>query len=70
MGPFEIILIILVVLFFLGLVGNYLYRKFKHLPSGGCGDCTINAKRLLKEYRKAYPPTSPSSSDIENSKKK
>lgn len=50
----EIVVITLVVFFFLFLIGRYIYRKIKGLPTGDCACCHKGSKKLLKEYHKAY----------------
>ena len=48
----EIVVITIVILFFAALIGRYLYRKVKGLPTGDCAYCHKSAKKLLKEYHK------------------
>lgn len=48
----EISVIILIVAFFAFLIGRYIYRKVKGLPTGECACCHKSKKRLLKEYYK------------------
>ena len=50
----EIIVISLVVSFFLFLIGRYIYKKVKGLPTGECACCHKSTKQLLKEYHKCY----------------
>ena len=50
----EIVVITLVISFFMALIGRYIYRKVKGLPTGDCAYCHKNSKKLLKEYRKCY----------------
>jgi hypothetical protein len=56
MKPIEIIVIILCVLIVGGVLGRYIYRKVKKLPTGECSYCSNTKKgsKLLKEYRKKY----------------
>ncbi len=58
MDIFEIIVIIICVFIVGGVIGNYLYRKFKHLPTGECACCQKDSKKkqskLLEEYHKKY----------------
>lgn len=57
MTPIEIIVIIACVLIVGGVLGNYIYRKIKHLPTGECA-CCQNKKgvnKLVKNYRDKYP---------------
>ncbi len=51
----AIITIVCVVVFLLTLLGVYIYKKVKHLPTGECSTCSFNGKsKLLKEYHKKY----------------
>lgn len=50
MTPIEIIVIIAVALFLSGVIGSYVYKKIKHMPTGDCCDC---AKRMKKSFKKA-----------------
>lgn len=46
----EIVVIAAVILFFAALIGRYIYKKAKGLPTGECAMCHKSKKRLLKEY--------------------
>lgn len=52
----SILLAIICILFSLSLIGflvvRYMYRRAHNLPTGDCECCHINAKRILKQYRK------------------
>ena len=48
----EITVITIVILFFAFLIGRYIYRKIKGLPTGECACCHKSKKQLLKEYHK------------------
>ena len=50
----QIVVIATVVLFFIGLISSYIYKKAKGLPTGECAYCHKGASRLLKEYHKMY----------------
>lgn len=57
MGPIEIIIIVLLILIFGTMIGVYIYKKIKHIPTSTC-DCGVkktNKSKLIEEYRKAYP---------------
>ena len=56
MEPIEIIVIIACVLIVGGVIGNYIYRKVKKLPTGECASCrkTKSGISLVDEYHKAY----------------
>ena len=49
---FEITVIMVVASFFIFLIGRYIYRKVKGLPTGECAMCHKSSKKLLKEYHK------------------
>ena len=49
----EIVVILVVAIFFGALIGNYIYRKKHHLPTGDCAYCK-SSKSFVKAYRKAY----------------
>ncbi len=53
----EIIVIVCCILIVGGVLGNYIYRKIKHLPIGECSCCkkTKGVANWVKEYRKDYP---------------
>ena len=46
----EIVVISLTVAFFGFLIGRYIYKKVKGLPTGECACCHKSKKQLLKEY--------------------
>lgn len=50
----EILVIILVIAFFLTLIGVYIYKKINHIPTGECSSCLVKKKALLKAYHKKY----------------
>ncbi len=50
----EILVIAFVVLFLAFVLGRYIYKKIKHLPTGECECCHKSKKQLLKEYHKKY----------------
>ena len=48
----EIVVITIVISFFAFLIGRYIYKKIKGLPTGECACCHKSTKQLLKEYHK------------------
>lgn len=48
----EVLVIVAVVLFLGFILGRYIYRKVKHLPTGECEMCHKSKEQLLKEYHK------------------
>ena len=48
----EIVVITVVASFFAFLIGRYIYKKIKGLPTGECACCHKSTKQLLKEYHK------------------
>lgn len=54
MEPIEIVTIVIASLFVLLLLGRYIYKKAKHLPTGECSSCGHTKNKLLKDYHKTY----------------
>ena len=56
MEPIEIIVIIACVLIVGGVIGNYIYKKAKKIPTGECACCkkTRFGSALVKAYHKKY----------------
>ncbi len=54
MTVFELIVLIVSLSIVLGVIGNYIYKKIKQLPTGECSYCHKGVKEMLKEYRKIY----------------
>lgn len=54
MQPIEIIVIISALAIVLGVIGNYIYRKKHHLPTGECACCKKGKSNFVKAYRKKY----------------
>ncbi|MFA6829810.1 MAG: hypothetical protein WCR67_03820 [Bacilli bacterium] len=58
MGVIEICTIIGCILVVGSVLGNYIYRRIKHLPTGDCEGCkaassaSSDHSRFLEEYRK------------------
>ena len=50
----EILVIVLVILFFASLIGVNIYKKKHHIPTGDCANCSIKARALYKAYQKKY----------------
>ena len=51
MQPIEIIVIILAPAFVLTILGIYIYKRVKGLPTEECANCKMkNAKKDLKKY--------------------
>ena len=48
----EILVLALAVSFVLLILGIYIYKKMKHIPTGDCACCHKSKKQLLKEYKK------------------
>lgn len=51
----EILIIIGIILFFGILIGVYIFKKIKHIPTGDCAYCAKRKNQMLKEYHKMYP---------------
>lgn len=54
MEPIEIIVIVAASAIVLSVLGTYIYKKVKHLPTGECASCATKGNKLLKEYNKKY----------------
>ena len=56
MEQIEIIVIIACILIVGGVIGNYIYKKVKKLPTGECACCkkTRSGSALVKAYHKKY----------------
>ena len=52
----EILVIVLIVAFLSFLIGKYIYRKKKGMPTGECACCASSKKgnNLVKQYNKTY----------------
>ena len=48
----EILVLVVTLAFLSTIVGVYLYKKAKGLPTGDCAMCHKSKKQLLKEYHK------------------
>lgn len=54
MEAYEIILVVIIILFVVYIFGKEIYIKAKKLPSGECKYCHTSSKKLLKDYHKKY----------------
>ena len=55
MKPIEIIVIILATSYVLLIIGRYIYKRAKHLPTGDCANCNFKkGAEGLKEYYYAH----------------
>ena len=50
----EILVLVLVALFFIALISVYVYKKIHHIPTGDCASCAGKKNALLKAYNKKY----------------
>ncbi len=50
----EVIVIVALVAFFGYLIGDFIYRKRKNLPTGACRECSYQGNNLLRMYKKKY----------------
>ena len=50
----EILVVVITLSFLLFLLGRYLYKKKKGLPTGECACCASKGKSLVKSYHKTY----------------
>ena len=52
---YEILVILLVVIFLSAIIGSYIYKKIKHQPTGECACCRRDKKNaLVRAYHKKY----------------
>ena len=49
----EVLVLIAAISFVTLIVARYIYKKVHHIPTGDCACHHINAKKILKEYRKS-----------------
>ncbi|MEA5061106.1 MAG: hypothetical protein VB015_01645 [Erysipelotrichaceae bacterium] len=54
MSALEIIVIVVAASIVLGVLGTFIYKKIKHLPTGECSSCSVKGNNLLSQYRKKY----------------
>lgn len=54
MQPIEIVIIVVVSIIVVSIIGVYIYKKIKHIPTGECGCCSSKPKNIVKEYHKQY----------------
>ena len=51
MKPIEIIVIIVSVLIVTSVIGSYIYKRIKHMPTGDCACCNARkGAQGLKDY--------------------
>lgn len=50
----DIIVIISAIIFVGVIIGIFVYRKIKHIPTGECACCKNKGSNLMKMYRKKY----------------
>ena len=50
----EILVISLTIVFFISLIGVYIYKKINHIPTGECSHCISKKNNLVKQYHKKY----------------
>lgn len=52
MQPIEIIVLIAAISIVLGVLGRYIYKKIKGMPTGECSCCKSSMKGTLKKISK------------------
>ena len=54
MGLIDIIVLVTVILVVVLIIGRYIYKRIKNIPTGTCGDCSLtkDTSRALKQIRK------------------
>lgn len=54
MDYIEIITILISSSIVIIVIGNYIYKKIKHLPTGECACCAKKGNNLVKKYYRKY----------------
>lgn len=54
MEPIEIIVIAVTIVVVGGVIGSYIYKKVKKLPTGECAYCHKKGDDLVRAYHKKY----------------
>lgn len=49
---YVIIVVTFIILFFGGLIGSYIYKKVKGLPTGECASCAGKMKKAVRKAKK------------------
>ena len=52
MTPADIVILVVVIAIVLAVVGTYIYKKSKGLPTGECSCCSSNMKKSVKKAMK------------------
>ena len=52
MQPIEIIVIAAAILIVSSVIGVYIYKKIKNLPTGECSCCSKNNKNMFNKLKK------------------
>ena len=54
MGLIDIIVLVTVIIVVILIIGRYIYKRIKKIPTGTCGDCSLtkDANRAIKQIRK------------------
>lgn len=50
----EIMVIIACIAIVGGVLGTYIYKRAKGIPTGECAECRKGTKKMLKKYKKMY----------------
>lgn len=56
----EILLIVFCVLVVISVIGSYVYKKIRHLPTGECACCQKKMKKDFNKIRKELTSTNKS----------
>ena len=54
MNWIDILIIVLACIIVCSIIGYYIYRRIKGLPTSDCGGCANKGKNLDKAYNKKY----------------
>ena len=53
MEPIDIVILVLAILIVGYVIGKYIYKKIKKMPTGECAYCAIKSEKTIKKIRKA-----------------
>ncbi len=54
MNTIDIVILVLVIAVVLLIIGVYIYKKIKKIPTGDCACCGSKGNKLIKAYNKKY----------------
>lgn len=54
MNTIDIVILVLVIAVVLLIIGVYIYKKIKKIPTGDCACCGSKGNKLIKAYNKKH----------------